>query len=212
VIFLSKIWPFISLVIITGLIMLLFRGGCSGPSHTGDKNIVDSSGAAYKAYKAAAETRIARLQYDSAVKERKIDTLLAEKLDADTDLVNRGAIIGRTLNDYHGGVAIHDTLKILVACDSLAGEVEAGKVAVHGYRILTDSLVAAYVEQGKIKDSTAQAWRSLFLHADTANAIARQKYASLYSDYVKQSSKLKFTTKAGAVAIIVILATSLLKK
>lgn len=210
----SKIWTGLSLAIIAGLAFLLIRGCNNPPSHAGDKKTVDSSGAAYLAYKLSAETHIAQLQVDSAAKDRRIDTLVAERMDDATDLDSRGKIISQTLSDYHAVVVIHDTPRIVNACATLALEVEAGKVAVHGYRVLTDSLVAAYVDQGKIKDSIAQGWHFLYLHADTANAIARQKYTSLYADYVKQGSKLKFnqiTTKLGVISVAILGGILLLK-
>lgn len=210
----SKVWPGLSLAVIALLAFLLIRGCYNPPSHGGDKKTVDSSEVAYLAYKLSAEARIKQLQADSIVKDRRIDTLVAERMDDETDLDNRGKIIGNTLNNYHNAVVIHDTPRIFNACDSLATEVEAGKIAVHGYRVLTDSLVAAYVDQGKIKDSMSQAWHSLFLHADTANAIARQKYASLYVDYVKQGSKLKLnqiTTKLGVISVAILGGILLLK-
>ncbi|HET6255876.1 MAG TPA: hypothetical protein VFE32_17495 [Puia sp.] len=211
----TKWIPLICTALIIGAVFYFLRGCYSPPSHAGDNASLDSAIKALQTDSTAKMAHIAQLQQDSADQQNQINWLMAERSTADSAVVVDGKAIGHTIGNLHTAEVQKDTIRIIATCDTLSTEVEAGKVAVSGYRLLTDSLVSAMVQQGMIKDSTAASWRSLYLHADTTVNFQAAKYNALYSDYQKVGGRLKFSqflNKGLAGAIVVVLLGALLKK
>lgn len=205
--------PYIIIAILAAAVCFLLMRGCnSTPSHQQDKAAVDSVAAADSAYHKALQSEIDRLTGDSATQQDVIDNLGRENAWYEVQLSNTGQAITGTLNRFDSATARRDTGAIVNSCDTLASQVKAAKVEVHGFRLVTDSLETALVGQGRIKDSISLTWKSAFLHADTAESFLTSKYNSLYTDYTKQRKSNSITTKVLGGAVLVLLGALLIKK
>jgi hypothetical protein len=207
--FLVKYWKLLVLGVVVVLIFFLWKGCKPGPDHSGDKTTVDSVHVDLAAVVKSGQQRIAVLQRDSAEKEVEIDALIADKLNMQRDLNSRSQIVTQTIASGNRARAIHDTLLILSNCDSLREEVISDIPVIEGYQDLTDSLIGALSAQGIVKDSIAANWKYLFLKADSAESIENGKYNALYSDYLKDQRKIKFTNVLGKIGAGVIAALTI---
>jgi hypothetical protein len=210
---LKKFWWV--LLILAAVCFFLWKGCKAGPDHSGDKKAIDSLQAVYTAEKKVDLMRIDSLIHADSAKDIVIDALVAEKVNMQKDLSNRGRIIDQTIKQGQQARQNKDTAAIISNCDSLRDEVIAGKAVVGGYEVLTDSLIKDETAQLAIKDALISNWKGLFLKCDTTQASMFSKYNSLYSDYQKDQSKIKFLnvkTKIGVGLIAALVAGILLKK
>lgn len=196
----KSIVPYLVVAVLAAAVTILAMRGCSNiTSPPPGRTAVDSAVKADAAYAKAQNETISRLRADSSDK--------ADIIEQDESQINwyqvqlstdAGAIDG-TLQSYDNAKVVHDTVKIVQSCDTLAREVVAAKSAVKDYMDANDSLVSAFIQQGEIKDSISRTWQDAFLHADSSRSFLQAKYDTLYNDDVKKTRKLKISSVTGKI-------------
>jgi hypothetical protein len=188
--FVGRYWLLLIVAVI--LLIITFRGCKTLPSHRDDKASSDSLARAYAGEKEANLAAVAQLAIKEKQWQTRFDSLSDQAQALKKDLSVRAQIVYHTLS--HGdAIAIRrDTAAILVNWDSLRAEVKAGLPVVITKDSISEALVNACVQRGMIKDTLIIHWQGLFYKADTAYALQRAKYASLYADYTKANFRLKF--------------------
>lgn len=188
------------------LCWVLFRGCNALPSHQDGKNTVDSVNTAYAREKAVQFARIDSLTHDDLIKTRQVDSLTTAIRLTEQQLSAKGAAISGTIANGQRYRVLHDTVKIIANCDSLASQVEAGIISVGGYERLMDSLISAGQEQARTKDSLTASYRGLWQKSDQSLGIVTGQYNSLFSDYTKANRRLKFNKGLSRVLAAAVLA------
>lgn len=201
---------FIGLAIGAAIVVaLVLMRGCSKTTPLQQsKTAVDSTAAADAAFHKSLQSEIDRLQGDSATAQDVIDNHARQLAWYEAQLSNTGQQIGSTIKVMDSIRIIHDTPALVISCDTLEDQVKQARVQIHGFRLATDSLIDAYQDQGRIKDSMTQAFRSAFLHADSTGSFYLLQYNTLY----KQQKRSILTEKITGAAAIVALVGLLIKK
>lgn len=196
------------LLIIVAVVLLVvsFRSCKTLPSHQGDKASSDSLARVYAIDKEANLAVIAQLTVSEKQWQTRFDSLSEQAQNLKADLTAKEKEVRKTLSNGDIIAILRDTAAILVNWDSLRAEVKAGLPVVIAKDSISEAMVNACVQQGIIKDTLITHWQGLFYKADTAYALQRAKYASLYSDYTKANFRLKFNktiSRGLAIALLV---------
>jgi|GEM_PF-3272551 len=188
------------------LFVIAFRGCNNLPGHKDDKKMMDSLATAYSAEREAKLAAIDQLTTKEKQWQNRFDSLSELSQNLRADLSDRGKAVRKTLSSGDAAAIRRDTAAILVNWDSLRAEVKAGLPIVVANDSITMEMVNACVQEGLIKDTLITHWQGLFYKADTAYALQRAKYASLYSDYTKANFRLKFNKTLSRGLAIALLA------
>lgn len=198
----SKLWPGISLAIIAVLAFLLFRSCKTKPLPAADKSA--ALVASYDSTRRLDSTVIVdlTLQKDSLVDVA--DSLMARQTVMQFTLDTMGEHITGTMASLDVATIKHDTLKIILNCDSLEAQVKRGIPAVEGYTMLSDSLVKALVVSGTIQDSIIDKLTKDNKLASNVITAQQLDYSILNTDDKKKTAQLKIfkPVAIGGVAIV----------
>jgi len=166
------------------------------------RTAVDSMSQADVAYHKTLQSEIDRLTGDSSTQADVIDIQARQLAWYEAQLSNTGQEIGATINTMDSVRIIHDTPALVISCDTLEYQVKQARVQIHGFRLATDSLLAARDGMDRIKDSTTQAFRSAFLHADSAGSFYQDQYNVLFKKQKRSILTEKALVGAGAALIL----------
>lgn len=211
---LSKLWPGLSLALITLLLFLLLRGGCGNPAPAiadTTKISMDALRRGYDSARGVDTPIIVRLTWKSDSLASAIDTLQGDLVHANENLQARAGDLGRTMEALDQARAARDTAARLLHGDTLEAEVKSGIPAVEGYTHLTDSLVKACVARGQVQDSIISRLRGLNLVANTTISRQRFYYEILHKDDVYKTAELKFYKPVAIGGVAVVAAIIVLK-
>lgn len=202
--FAGRYW--LLMIVAVVLLIIAFRSCKTLPSHQGDKASSDSLARVYASEKEASLAVIARLTVREKEWQTRFDSLSEQAQALKIDLTAKEKEVRKTLASGDVIAILRDTAAILVNWDSLREEVKAGLPVVIAKDSISEAMVNACVQQGIIKDTLITHWAMLFHKADTAYALQRAKYASLYSDYTKANFRLKFNKTISRGLAIALLA------
>lgn len=202
--FAIRYWLLIIVAVV--LLVIAFRSCKTLPSHQGDKASSDSLARVYAMEKEANLAVIAQLTVREKQWQTRFDSLSEQARYLKVDLTAKEKEVRKTLSNGDAIDITRDTAAILVNWDSLRAEVKAGLPVVIAKDSISTEMVNACVQQGIIKDTLIAHWADLFHKADTAYALQRAKYASLYSDYTKANFRLKFNKTISRGLAIALLA------
>lgn len=195
------------LIIVAAILLVIaFRSCKTLPSHQDDKASSDSLARVYAIEKEANLSVIAQLTVRERDWQTRFDSLSDQARALKVDLTAKGMEVRKTLSNGDAIAITRDTAAILVNWDSLRAEVKAGLPVVIAKDSISEAMVNACVQQGMVKDTLITHWADLFHKADTAYALQRAKYASLYSDYTKANFRLKFNKTISRGLAIALLA------
>lgn len=212
----KAVFPYLLVAVLAAAVAILLMRGCSKTTlPQPDNAAVDSVTKAYGTYKSFAQANADSLEDKLLLKDDTIDNLSREMAWDEAQLSDQGDQIDATMRMLDSARARHDTIQVVISCDSLEGQVRVAQSEAIIYRGTVDSLLNVLDRQGQTKDSLTASWKSMFLHADTAQAFLQTRYNSLYVDYGRQSAKLKITSTTGKVlggAVAALLLGLLIKK
>ncbi len=195
---------FIGLLVGAAIVVALvcMRGCSKTTSLQQSKTAVDSVVQADIAYHKTLQSEIDRLTGDSSTQADVIDNQARQLAWYEAQLSNTGQEIGATIGRMDTSRAQHDTVPFIVDCDTLEGQVKQARVQVYGFRLATDSLLAARDQNDLIKDSLTRIFRSAFLHADSASNFYKDQYNTLYKRQKRSILTEKVLIGAGAALIL----------
>lgn len=196
----KTIAPYLIIAVLAAAVVFLLMRGCSKTTPPqSDQTAADSLTKAFSVYKASAQAIADSLEDQLLLKDDTIQNLSREMAWDEAQLSEQGDQIDATMQALDSARARHDTVQVVISCDSLEGQVRVAKSEAIVYRGTVDSLLAIMNRQGAAKDSLTAVWKSAFLHADTAQTMWQGLYGSLSADYAKQTTKLKITSTTGKV-------------
>jgi len=202
--FLKKYWP----LLIAGafLLWVAFRGCNNLPSHKDEKKSLDSLNNAYQVLVGQQQRKISELTFQNDSLEKRLDST-ARRLNAVRwDLSARAVAVRQTLASGADAARRRDTTAIVINWDSLRAQVITGLPIVVAQDSLSQAMINDCLAQGAIKDSVATAYRYLWMTADSAYGKQRSAYNSLFADYKKANSRLKFNKTLSRGLAIALLA------
>lgn len=184
--------PLIAFLLIGIAVAAIFKKCKTSPDHSQDNAVVQAAhnadSAAYIALKVivAAQVRTISLLTDSVQK------LNAERVEILVNLATskNSAVFYR--NQISNAVAKNDTILYQSSCDSLAKSFDGYTIQSEKEKENSDQLINA---QGKIinqQDTTIKAQQTYIDIAHYRIDTMAQKYASLYSDYLKTGKRSKW--------------------
>lgn len=204
----SKLWPGFALAIILLLGVLLLEKSCNKPT------VVDTSATKMtqvkQGYDSAAAEYIAQV---NALKDQRdsltdvVDSLLARDLMMQYALDMMGDTVKNTLAALDRAKVLHDTIPILINCDSLEQEVKRGLPAVKGFEEISDSVIKAATSQAIVQDSMIAKLARLNSVASETITAQQLQYQILHKDDQSKTAQLKIykPVALGGVALAAVI-------
>lgn len=196
-----------SLCVLGGLISILWKGCRFGSDHTAEASHLDSLQHTYDSSKASGLREITRLRGDSAQWASRFDSLRRQDSAVREDLLARAEVVRNTLTGGDLAASRLDTAAILINWDSLRAEVKAGLPIVILHDSLSQEQIQTCIAQGRVKDSIAEMWHTLFALTDTAYTQTRTAYKGLLKDYNRQQFQVKLWKPIAIGGIAYVMAT-----
>jgi hypothetical protein len=209
----SKIWPGFALAIILLLGWLLLEKSCNKAVTTApdaSQQVMAALKAGYDSAARADSPVIEALSYRSDSLQDVIDNLTARQTIMQYTLDVMGDTVKMTLAALDQARAKHDTVPMVVNCDSLEAQVKRGIPEINGYTQLTDSIIQAAVAEATVQDSVIAKLNQLNNMASSTITAQQLQYDIIHKDDVSKTAQLKFYKPAaiggvGLLAAIIVL-------
>jgi hypothetical protein len=181
----------IILISLGGGILFYWKGCSPGPSHDNEAAQLDSLQKDFAAFKSSKESEIDGLRRDTALNNRRMDSMRIRDSLLLVDLTARLKQVRLTLDSGDTAGFRMDTAAIIQNWVALRSEVREGIPVVIAKDSLSQQEIALCMEQGRVKDSIAEGWHALFLRSDSLNTRTDAAYKGLLKDYDKDQFKIK---------------------
>lgn len=202
----SKLWPGLALAIILGLGVLLAMKSCHNtvaPDPAGQ--IMAGIKAGYDSAERVDHAAIAALEEQKDSLQNVLDSLSVREIMMQYKLDILGDTVKQTLAALDQAKVRHDTIPILVDCDSLEAQVKRGVPQVQGFEKLTDSIIRAASAEGAVQDSVIERLTRLNNVADATITAQQLQYEIVHKDDLSKTTQLKIYKPVafGGVALVV---------